>query len=164
MTHWEIIIKRGVLLIVVLFFFPSMKHHQQSAFAIISVLYLDHLCMIMTPWVVLAIQGHTKGPHRESFSPANRWLHSTRPDNHRQLVTFIHIQLFTISPYPEQTHTWKHTGARFTFSAHLPAQTSQACTQSLIRGKMLLQQDCNQRAISTTTQSFSGLCPTECFS
>lgn len=46
-----------------------------------------------------------KGPHRESFSPAYRWLHSTRPDNHSQLGAFIHMQLFTISPYPEQIHT-----------------------------------------------------------
>ena len=38
-------------------------------------------------------------------------FHSTRPDNHSQLGPFIRMQLFTISPYPEQIHTRKHTGA-----------------------------------------------------
>lgn len=96
-----------VLLIVVLglFLFTGVRRCQQSAFALVSAQYLDHLCMVTTPWVFPAIQGHTKDPRRESFSPANRRLHSTRPNNHSQLGAFTLMPLFTISPYPEQIRT-----------------------------------------------------------
>lgn len=127
-------------------YISGVKHHTQPASALVSARYLDHLCIAMTPWVVPAIQGHTKGPYRESFSPANRRLHSTRPNNHSQLGAFIHKQLFTLSPYPEQIHTWRYT---------LISMLAYKHTHSLkmIR-ELLLQEDCNQRAISTAPKSF----------
>lgn len=42
--------------------------------------------MSTTPWAFPAFQGHTKAPLIGNHSsPANRQLHSTRPDNHSQL-------------------------------------------------------------------------------
>lgn len=122
--------------------------------------------MVVTPWVAPAIQVHTKGPHRKPFSPANGRLHSTRPNNRSQLRAFIHMQLFTISPYPEQIHTRKHAGAHLNINARLQAHTAEhAYRVWMIREKMLLQEDCNQRATSTTPQSFLlGLCCTDSFS
>lgn len=59
---------------------------------LVSAWYLYHPCMVTTPWAFPAFQGAHNSPlcppplpGREPFSPANRLLHSTRPDNHSQL-------------------------------------------------------------------------------
>lgn len=74
---------------------------------LVSAWYLYHPCMVTTPWAFPAFQGaHNRPPPsppplpgREPFSPANRLLHSTRPDNHSQLGAIHSPRHCSLSPH-----------------------------------------------------------------
>lgn len=139
------------------FFFQAWKQTQQSAFALVSAWYLYHPCMVTTPWAFPAFQGHTKAPLIGNHSsPANRQLHSTRPDNHSQLgaihspaiVRYQHIS-------SANTHMKAHRST-LQYQQKLTGASMHALWILRREGGMLLQEDCNWGATSRAPRSFFG--------
>lgn len=125
MLYWQIIIKCKC---------SQIKHCQQSLSLFLLGIEIPSVWW-GHPGLSQAIQGHTKGLHRKSFKPANRQLHSSRPNNHNQVGAVIHMQLFTISPYPEQIHLKAH----FNISLPISTHTGFGLWENIVeRGKNLL--------------------------